>query len=60
MTNNLREIRGEGSGIGADFPPISSVSQAAHCHTLGPKLGASSLTRNLAGLGVKVFYLYRH
>jgi hypothetical protein len=28
--------------------------QAAHYHTLGLKLGASSLTQHLAGLGVKV------
>jgi hypothetical protein len=37
----------------------NSPDQAAHYHTLGPKLGASSLTRHLAGLGlmvVQVFY----
>jgi hypothetical protein len=31
-----------------------SLDQTAHYHTLGPKLGASSLTGHLAGLGVKV------
>jgi hypothetical protein len=31
-----------------------SPDQATHYHTLGAKLGASSLTRHLAGLGVKV------
>jgi hypothetical protein len=31
-----------------------SPDQAAHYHTLGPKLVASSLTRHLAGLGVKI------
>jgi hypothetical protein len=31
-----------------------SPDQAAHYRTLGTKLGASSLTRHLAGLGVKV------
>jgi hypothetical protein len=31
-----------------------SPDQAAHYHTLGAKLGASSLTRHLASLGVKV------
>jgi hypothetical protein len=30
-----------------------SPEQAAHYHTLDPKSGASSLTRNLAGLGVR-------
>jgi hypothetical protein len=31
-----------------------SPNQVAHYHTLSPKLGASSLNRHLAGLGVKV------
>jgi hypothetical protein len=31
-----------------------SPEQAAHYHIRGPKLGASSLTRHLAGLGAKV------
>jgi hypothetical protein len=31
-----------------------SPEQAAHYHTLGAKLGASSLTWHFAGLGVKV------
>jgi hypothetical protein len=31
-----------------------SPDQAAHYHTLGAKLGASSLTRHWAGLGAKV------
>jgi hypothetical protein len=37
-----------------------SPDQAAHYHTLSPKLGASSLIRHFASLGVKVvqFYLW--
>jgi hypothetical protein len=35
-----------------------SPDQAAHYHTLGAKLGASSLTQHLAGLGVKVSSSY--
>jgi hypothetical protein len=35
-----------------------SPDQATHYHTLGPMLGASSLTRHLAGLGVKVVYFF--
>jgi hypothetical protein len=35
-----------------------SPDQAAHYHTLGTKLGASALTRHLAGLGVKVVLDY--
>jgi hypothetical protein len=34
-----------------------SPDQAAHYHTLALKLGASSLTRHLAGLGVMVVTL---
>jgi hypothetical protein len=34
-----------------------STDQAAHYHDLGPKLGALSLTRNLAGLGIKVVFI---
>jgi hypothetical protein len=33
-----------------------SPDEAAHCHTLGHKLGSSSLTHHLAGLGVKVVW----
>jgi hypothetical protein len=33
-----------------------SPDQAAHYHSLGPKLGTSSLILHLAGLGVKVVY----
>jgi hypothetical protein len=32
---------------------VDGSDKAAHYHTLGPKLGASSLTRHLVGLGVK-------
>jgi hypothetical protein len=32
--------------------------QAARCHTLGPKLAASFLTRLLVGLVVKKYYCY--
>jgi hypothetical protein len=35
-----------------------SPDQAAHYQTLGSKLAASSLTRHLAGLGVKVVYWF--
>jgi hypothetical protein len=35
-----------------------SPNQAAHDHTLGPKLGASSLTRYLSGLGVKIVHTH--
>jgi hypothetical protein len=35
-----------------------SPDQAAHYHTLGPKLGASSLTRHLAGIGPKDSFIY--
>jgi hypothetical protein len=35
-----------------------SPDRAAHYHTLGPKLGVSSLTRHLAGLEVKVVLVY--
>jgi hypothetical protein len=34
-----------------------SPDQEAHYQTLGPKLGASSVIRDLAGLGVKAFFL---
>jgi hypothetical protein len=36
------------------YEVCDSPDQAAHYHTLGPKLGAASLTRHLAGLGVKL------
>jgi hypothetical protein len=35
-----------------------SPDQAEHYHTLGPKLRASSLTRHLPGLEVKVVYCF--
>jgi hypothetical protein len=35
----------------------NSPDQAAHYHTCDPKLGASSLTQHLAGLGIKVFFM---
>jgi hypothetical protein len=35
----------------------ASPDQAAHYHTLGPKLGASSLTEHVAYLGVNVVIL---
>jgi hypothetical protein len=38
----------------------NSPDQAAHYRTLGPKLGTSSLTQHLTGLGTKVFLSYRH
>jgi hypothetical protein len=34
-----------------------SPDQAAHYHTLGPKLSASSVTRHLAGVEVKAVFL---
>jgi hypothetical protein len=40
--------------------PQEVCDEAAHYHTHGPKLRASSLTRHLAGLGVKIssFHVY--
>jgi hypothetical protein len=35
-----------------------SSDEVTHCHTLGPKLGASSLTRHLVGLGVKQYIIH--
>jgi hypothetical protein len=37
-----------------------SPNQAAHYHTLGPKLEAPSLTRHLACLGAKVVFKRRN
>jgi hypothetical protein len=34
-----------------------SPDQAAHYHTLGPKLGASSMSRGLADLEVRAVYI---
>jgi hypothetical protein len=34
-----------------------SPDQASHYHTLSPKLGATSLTRYLTGLGINAFLL---
>jgi hypothetical protein len=38
-----------------DFHRVSQFYQTAHYYTLSPKLGASCLTRHVAGLGVKVY-----
>jgi hypothetical protein len=37
-----------------------SSDQVAHYHTLGPKLGASSLTQHLAGTEETTVYIYLH
>jgi hypothetical protein len=41
-------------------PVCDSPDQAAHYHTLGPKLGASSVSRHLTGLGVKTVWFHHH
>jgi hypothetical protein len=35
---------------------FSSLDRATHYHVCGPKLGAVSVTRHLAGLGVKLSF----